>query len=137
MVIVRTFKFTCLNLSIVQANIYLCCFFLVTTGNKAVCPVHSLWSYLQLRGKESSKVQPLFSFTDNAPITRSFFNSQLQLYLTFAGLNLKNYKSHSFRIGAATTAWAERFSEEQIQQMGRWNSKAFKKYIRIPLLSLQ
>ena len=106
-------------------------------SNKAVCPVHSLWSYLQLRGKESSKVQPLFSFMDNAPITRSFFNSQLQLSLKFAGLNVKNYKSHSFRIGAATTAWAKGFSEEQIQQMGRWNSKAFKKYIRIPLLSLQ
>ena len=55
----------------------------------------------------------------------------------FAGLNVKNYKSHSFRIGAATTAWAKGFSEEQIQQMGRWNSEAFKKYIRIPLLSLQ
>jgi hypothetical protein len=74
---------------------------------------------------------------DNAPITRSFFNSQLQLSLKFAGLNLKNCKTHSFRIGAATTAWAKGFSEEQIQQMGRWNSKAFKKYIRIPLLSLQ
>jgi integrase len=106
-------------------------------SNKAVCPVHSLWSYLQLRGKESSNVQPLFSFMDNAPITRSFFNSQLQLSLKFAGLNVKNYKSHSFRIGAATTAWAKGFSEEQIQQMGRWNSEAFKKYIRIPLLSLQ
>jgi hypothetical protein len=43
---------------------------------------------------------------DNAPITRSFFNSQLQLSLKFAGLNVKNYKSHSLRIGAATTAWA-------------------------------
>ena len=74
---------------------------------------------------------------DNAPITRSFLNSQLQLSLKFSGLNLKNYKSHSFRIGAATTAWAKGFSEEQIQQMGRWNSEAFKKYIRIPLLSLQ
>jgi len=103
-------------------------------SNKTVCPVHSLRSYLQLRGKESSKVQPLFSFMDNAPITRSFFNSQLQLSLKFAGLNVKKYKSDSFRIGAAT---AKGFSEEQIQQMGRWNSKAFKKYIRIPLLSLQ
>ena len=71
---------------------------------------------------------------DNSPITRSFLISQLQLSLK---LSLKNYKSHSFRIGAATTAWAERFYEEQIQQMGRWNSKAFKKYIRIHLLSLQ
>ena len=31
MVIVRALKFKCLNISIVQANIYLCCFFLVTT----------------------------------------------------------------------------------------------------------
>jgi site-specific recombinase XerD len=54
---------------------------------------------------------------DNAPITRSFFNSQLQLSLKFAGLNVKNYKTHSFRIGAATTAWAKGFSEEQIQQL--------------------
>jgi hypothetical protein len=38
----------------------------------------------------------------------------LQLSLKFAGLNVKNYKSHSFRIGAATTAWAKGFSEEQI-----------------------
>lgn len=28
------------------------------------------------------------------------------------------------------------FSEEQIQQMGRWISKAFKKYIRIPMLKI-
>jgi hypothetical protein len=74
---------------------------------------------------------------DKAPITISFFNSQLQLSLKFAGLNVKNYKTHSFRIGAATTAWAKGFSEEQIQQMGRWNSKTFKKFIRIPLWSLQ
>jgi hypothetical protein len=30
-------------------------------SNKAVCPVHSLWSYLQLTGKVSSKVQPLYT----------------------------------------------------------------------------
>jgi hypothetical protein len=74
---------------------------------------------------------------DKAPITISFFNSQLQLSLKCTGLNVKNYKTHSFRIGAATTAWAKGFSEEQIQQMGSWNSKTFKKFIRIPLLSLQ
>ena len=86
-------------------------------SNKAVCPVHSLWSYLQLRGKESSNVQPLFSFMDNAPITRSFFNSQLQLSLKCAGLNVKNYKSHSFRIGAATTAWAKGFKLSHVYKL--------------------
>jgi hypothetical protein len=48
----------------------------------------------------------------------------------------KNYKSHSFRISAATTAWANGFSGEQIQQMEPWNSKAFTKYIRIPMLKI-
>lgn len=106
------------------------------THNKSFCPVHCLWVYLELRGKENSKVQPLFSFMDNKPISRSFFNNQLQLSLKYTGLNVNSYKAHSFRIGAATNAWAHGFSEEQIQQMGRWNSKAFKKYIRIPLLNL-
>ena len=67
-------------------------------SNKAVCPVHSLWSYLQLRSKKSSKVQPLFSFMDKASITISFFKSQLQLSLQFAGLNVKNYKPIVFEL---------------------------------------
>ena len=82
------------------------------------------------------KEQPLFSFMNNGVVSRKFFTDQLQVCLKYVGLSIKNYKSHSFRSGAATTAWANGFSGEQIQQMGRWNSKAFKKYIRIPMLKI-
>jgi hypothetical protein len=42
-------------------------------SNKAVCPVHSLWSYLQLRGKESSNVQPLFLLHGQCPHYKIIF----------------------------------------------------------------
>lgn len=55
-----------------------------------MCPVKSLWEYIQLRGVDkvhSSKPQPLFSFMDNSPISRHFFTQQLQLSLKYIGLH--------------------------------------------------
>lgn len=71
---------------------------------------------------------------DGLPISRQYFTQQLRLALAFCNLDLQSYNTHSFRIGAATTAASLGFSELQIQSMGRWNSSAFKKYIRIPTL---
>jgi hypothetical protein len=67
----------------------------------------------------------------------SFISTEALVASTVLYTSHNNKYVHRNRIGAATTAWAKGFSEEQIQQMGRWNSKAFKKFIRIPLLSLQ
>lgn len=104
--------------------------------NPNLCPHRALSHYLSIR-KHDSPSQPLFSFMDGAPVTRKFFTEQLRLALTFCNLNLHHYQTHSFRIGAATTAAARGFSELQIQHMGRWKSSAFKKYIRIPTLELK
>jgi hypothetical protein len=103
--------------------------------NPGLCPHRSLLQYLDVR-KHDSPSQPLFSFMSGAPVPRQFFTEQLRLALSFCNLNLHNYQTHSFRIGAATTAAARGFSELQIQHMGRWKSNAFKKYIRIPTLDL-
>ena len=54
----------------------------------------------------------------------------------FAGLNPKLYKGHSFRIGAATEAANRGYSENAIQKMGRWNSSAVRRYIRIDAFAL-
>lgn len=51
----------------------------------------------------------------------------------FIGLNPKQYKSHSFRIGAASHAFQCHIPEEKIRLMGRWNSNAVKRYFRIPV----
>lgn len=103
--------------------------------NSNLCPHQSLTQYLNIR-KHDTPSQPLFSFMDGAPVSRQFFTQQLRSALSFCNLNLHHYQTHSFRIGAATTAAARGFSELQIQHMGRWKSNAFKKYIRIPTLEL-
>ena len=94
-----------------------------------VCPVKSLLEYIQLWTVDkvyTGKPQPLFFFMDNSPISRQFSTQQLQLSLKYIGLSWRNYKT------IIITASAIGISEEKNQQMGRWHSKAFKKYIRIP-----
>lgn len=99
------------------------------------CPVFALTQYLSLRKHETENI-PLFSFMDGVPVSRTFFTQQLQLSLKWAGLSFAVYKSHSFRIGAASFCASKGFSESQIQLMGRWRSNAFKRYIRIPMIQL-
>ena len=111
---------------------------LLVSKNKwspSLCPIAALDDYLTLR-KHSNASDPLFSFFDSQPISRQFFSNQLNTSLKWSGLSLAKYKAHSFRIGAATTAATQGLSESQIQLMGRWNSGAFKKYIRVPMVRL-
>lgn len=104
------------------------------TKNPVICPCLALTQYLQLR-KHGSPSEPLFSFMDKLPVSKQFFTHHLRTALAFCNLDLHRYQSHSFRIGAATTAALLGFSEIQIQNMCRWRSNAFKKYIRIPTLN--
>lgn len=96
-----------------------------------LCPVNAVWEYCKLRGQLGG---PLFCFLDGQPIPRHYFNQQLRLSLHWAGCSITNFKGHSFRIGAASTAASLGVSDDMIQVMGRWRSDAFKKYIRIPVL---
>lgn len=105
------------------------------TAQPALCPLKACQTYLLIRSHFSIE-EPLFSFMDGTPISRKFFTENLKQTLAFCGLDTHQYHSHSFNIGAATTAASSGSSEVQIQQMGRWKSSAFKKYIRIPTLKL-
>lgn len=86
-----------------------------------------LSNYLGARGY---KPGPLFMY-NGKPVTRGFFASVLHDTAVKAGLDHVNLKSHSFRIGAATSCLRNGYSSDQIQRMGRWKSDAFKKYIRV------
>lgn len=105
------------------------------TAQPALCPLKACQTYLLIRSHFSIE-EPLFSFMDGTPISRKFFTENLKQSLAFCRLDTYQYHSHSFRIGAATTAASSGSSELQIQQMGMWKSSAFKKYIRIPTLKL-
>lgn len=97
----------------------------------SVCPVTLTANFLSIR---HAKQGPLFCWPDNSPVQRAHFVGELNRALAFCGLDSSHYKSHSFRIGAASWAAAQGFSDAQIRRFGRWKSNAFQKYIRTPSL---
>ena len=96
------------------------------------CPVALMRAYIQLRGNLPG---PLFCFPCGLPLNQSTFNSLFKRSLNFLNLNPKLYLPHSFRIGAATHAARSGLPAAEIQHLGRWNSSAFKRYIRFSALS--
>ena len=96
------------------------------------CPVASMLEYLSIRGKRPG---PLFLSIDGNAIPRSVFTSLLSRVIKLCGLDPSRYKSHSFRIGAASHAADKGMSDAQIRALGRWKSNAFMKYIRLQSVS--
>ena len=97
--------------------------------DKPVCPVFHLLEFLAIRGTAAG---PLFCWPDNTPVHRAYFTRVLKDALRFCDLDLTRYKTHSFRIGAASWAAAKGMSDTQIRLFGRWKSNAFLRYIRMP-----
>lgn len=94
--------------------------------DRAICPVRLLYKLC----KKVTSPGPLFRFNCGCPITCTFFRFILNKCVTNCGLNPTHYTAHSFRIGGATHAHALHLTSSQIQQLGRWKSLAFRKYIR-------
>ena len=93
----------------------------------SICPVSAMRNYLEMRKFESG---PLFCFSDGKAISRNFFTKHLKNCLTFCDLDIKQYSSHSFRIGGASYLASLGLSDTQIRTIGRWDSNAFLRYIR-------
>ena len=93
------------------------------------CPVEFLLRWCRVRGSNSG---PLFCRADGSAVKTEVFTQQLKGALAFCDLDCSSYKSHSFRIGAASLAAENGMSDAQIRGLGRWKSDAFKLYIRSP-----
>ena len=98
-----------------------------------LCPVSAMVAYLRMRHRPDG---PLFLTKEGRPLSRQFFVSRIQSSLVRAGIDPSSYKSHSFRIGAATTAAALGLSDSLIKSLGRWSSEAFQTYLKIPRVQL-
>ena len=85
----------------------------------SLCPVRVVHDYLRVRPKVQG---PLLLHFNNKPVTRYQFGAVLHKTLKLTGLNHTQYKTHSFRIGAATTAAALGYSDAEIKAAGRWKS---------------
>ena len=59
------------------------------------------------------------------------FRTALKKALKELNLNPSHFNTHSFRIGAATSAKQAGISDSHLKAMGRWRSDAYLKYIRV------
>ena len=85
-----------------------------------ICPVRTMQSYLQLRPTVDG---PLLAYHNNTPLTRQAITNELRTLLPLCGVaEPSSYASHSFRIGAATSAAIAGVPDHLIRHMGRWRS---------------
>ena len=97
----------------------------LSSNGSLLCPVQALRRYLCFHPTGSG---PLFVFQNGVYLTRQSLSRVLKTVLkTSDGIS-----THSFRIGAATTAAAMGFPRWLIKSLGRWSSDCFREYIRIP-----
>ena len=98
-----------------------------------ICPVYAILPYLAVRGARHG---PLFIFADGSYLTRSRFATMISDTLQQAGVDHKQYATHSFCIGAGTTAKEAGISDVHIKMLGRWKSNAYQLYVRAKLAKL-
>jgi len=100
--------------------------YLGRTGHN-ICPVKALMSYLAVRG---SSPGALFVQKNGVALTRQSFSLELETIFRKLQLRYNGFNTHSFRIGAATTAKEAGISDLHIKMLGRWRSDAFQSYVR-------
>ena len=98
----------------------------LAANGSPLCPVAALSMFIKNHPSQSG---PLFMFHDGKYLTRDKISKYLKQFI--ASTPIKNISSHSFRIGAATTAARAGHPRWLIQSLGRWSSDCFRDYIRI------
>ena len=96
--------------------------------NSSTCPHHAIDRYRKVSGDVTPSA-PLYQAGRFHPLSRAAVTNTLRQLLKQAGIDHPHYSSHSFRIGAATTAAAAGLPAWLIKNLGRWTSNAYLTYI--------
>ncbi len=101
------------------------------TGSE-ICPVKAIkkwWSCTKSREKN----QPAFRTPDGLGLTGRKLNRILSDLLgKHFDYKTGTIMSHSFRSGVTSTLGQAGFSDEDLKQVGRWSSRAFESYLKLP-----
>ncbi|CAH3020177.1 unnamed protein product [Porites evermanni] len=111
------------------------CSLLIAPSHRSVCAVRALRKYLALR--LTSGTSPLYVFQSGNYLIRAKVTTIIRTLLQWLGISSELYASHSFRIGAATSAAEAGLPPWLIQTLGRWSSNCYTLYIRTPPSVLQ
>ena len=96
------------------------------TNKSSLCPV-----FAELFGGEGDGSTSLIHPGEWAVSNQSPLRGG-QKALQLAGADASYFNGHSFRIGAASTAAANGMEDSLIKILGRWESDAYQRYIKIP-----
>lgn len=100
----------------------------IVQTNSSCCPLKLLKEYLHQRPCIKGQ---LYIHFGGRPVTRYQFASILNKSLQSLGIKDSSaFRTHSFRIGAASDLFEKGKSENEIMRLGRWKSNAFRCYIR-------
>ena len=103
----------------------------VFANHLSTCPVRAMTCYRNLV-RHTDAADQVFKVGRFQPLAPNTLNEVLRYLLQQGDINQANYASHSFRIGAATTAAAVGIPAWLIKTLGRWSSNAYMTYIRCP-----
>lgn len=109
------------------------------SGNKTIvdifesggplCPVKAMQKWQKVSKPDATL--PLFRDKNGTPLTATKLNLYLKELLG-KHLNSGSITTHSFRIGIASILGTKGFSDSEIKLAGRWSSRAFQAYLRLP-----
>ncbi|XP_066446920.1 uncharacterized protein [Eleutherodactylus coqui] len=90
------------------------------------CPVRLVRDFMVHHSGDG----PLLVHAAGAPLTRYQFTAVMRSCLKSLGFAPNDFGSHSFRIGAATSAFVCGLRSEEVKRVGRWKSEAYRSYVR-------
>ena len=103
----------------------------ITRSHSEICPFAAMRQYFSYCGlNKSLRDAPLFTFKTGQPLTRHSCLKYLRSSLAAAGYQHLTFNTHSFRIGAATSAAQAGIPTSKIKLLGRWHSSAYQRYTR-------
>lgn len=101
-------------------------------ADEALCLVRAVEQYLAVRGADPGF---FFQHVDRVPLTRYQFWVVTLKALSSMGLEGVRFGTHSFRIGAASTAAQMGYPDTQIKAIGKWWSGAFRRCLPCCVMS--
>jgi integrase len=100
-----------------------------------LCPVRAFRNWKSEK-PPAPKGQPLFRWASGKPLTAAALNKVLKERLKgFIEGAKKWFTTHSFRTGAASWLGQVGAEDEEVKALGRWSSRAFETYMRLPRTS--
>lgn len=95
-----------------------------------ICPVRAFTKWRKMTLTENPE-QPAFRLENGTPLTVRKFNEILKDRLT-GYIDDQRILAHSFRSGAASMMGCLGYSDKDVKAVGRWSSRAFETYIKLP-----